>query len=76
MEAVRSNGSRKRRHLYPLYWAFSIICFALIYWPVVTFFNKPVAVLGLPLVYVWTTGVGLVWLIGGLIIGFLAEGYL
>lgn len=65
----------KRRWLFPIFWLLNIVCFLLIYPPIITYFNKPVAVLGLPLVYVWTTGVGIVWMVGAFLLGFLAEGY-
>tara|TARA_B100000470_G_C19782118_1_gene388139 strand:- start:970 stop:1236 length:267 start_codon:yes stop_codon:yes gene_type:complete len=46
-----------------LYLGWFLICFLMVWigtWAV----NKPIAVLGMPLVYVWCTSWGIVWLAG------------
>lgn len=55
-----------------LYLVWFVICFVMVLfgtWAV----NRPVSVMGLPLVYVWCTGWGFVWLIGCLIFGLKIE---
>lgn len=55
-----------------LYLSWFTICFLMVWigtWAV----NKPVAVLGMPLVYVWCSGWGLVWLLGCLYFGLKIE---
>lgn len=59
-----------------LFLLFNVICFLLVYWPVITLFNQPVAVLGMPLLYVWVTSVGIVWFLGVFLLGFWLEGFL
>jgi hypothetical protein len=58
-----------------LFLAFNVICFLLVYWPIVKLFNQPVAVLGMPLLYVWVTSVGIIWCIGVAVLGFRLEGF-
>jgi len=55
-----------------LYLGWFVVCFLMVWvgtWAV----NKPVAVLGMPLVYVWCSGWGLVWLLGCLFFGLKIE---
>ena len=55
-----------------LYLSWFVICFLMVWigtWAV----NKPVAVLGMPLVYVWCSGWGLVWLVGCMYFGLKIE---
>lgn len=54
---------------------FNVICFLLVYWPVVALFNQPVAVLGMPLLYVWVTSIGIIWFLGVAFLGFWLEGF-
>jgi hypothetical protein len=65
-------------HLWPrtfwgrLYLAWFVLCFLMVWigtWAV----NRPVAILGLPLVYVWCSGWGILWLCGCLFCGLRIE---
>jgi hypothetical protein len=67
---------KRRPGLVRIFWAFNVVCFLLVYPPIIFLFNKPASVMGLPLVYVWTTLIGLVWMVGAFVLGFMAEGYL
>jgi len=70
--------SGQSNHLVPqtlwdrLYLGWFLVCFFMIWvgtWAV----NEPVAVLGMPLVYAWCSGWGIVWLIGCLCFGLKIE---
>ncbi len=55
-----------------LYMGWFLLCFLMVWvgtWAV----NRPVAVLGMPLVYVWCTGWGIVWQAGCLFVGLKIE---
>ena len=55
-----------------LYMGWFAVCFLMV-WAGTWAVNKPVAVLGMPLVYVWCSGWGLVWLLGCLYFGLKIE---
>ena len=68
----------QQSHLVPrtlwekLYLGWVLICFFMVWigtWAV----NEPVAVLGMPLVYVWCTSWGFVWLFGCMYFGLKIE---
>lgn len=70
--------SGQQSHLVPrtlwekLYLGWFLTCFFMVWvgtWAV----NEPVPVLGMPLVYVWCSGWGIVWLLGCLLIGLKIE---
>lgn len=70
--------SEQQNHLVPqtlwhkLYLGWFLICFFMVWvgtWAV----NEPVAVLGLPIVYAWCSGWGIVWLFGCLFLGLKIE---
>lgn len=51
-----------------LYLGWFLVCFLMV-WVGTLFVNKPIPVLGMPLVYVWCSGWGIVWLLGCLFFG-------
>ena len=55
-----------------LYLAWFLICFLMV-WIGTLAVNRPVAVLGMPLVYVWCSGWGILWLCGCLYLGLKIE---
>ena len=55
-----------------LYLGWFLLCFVMV-WIGTWFVNEPVAVLGMPIVYVWCSGWGAVWLLGCLYFGFKIE---
>ena len=68
----------QQNHLVPrtlwekLYLGWFLFCFFMVWvgtWAV----NEPVAVLGMPLVYVWCSGWGIVWLFGCMFFGLKIE---
>jgi len=70
--------SGQQNHLVPqtlwekLYLGWFLVCFLMVWvgtWAV----NEPVAVMGLPLVYAWCSGWGIVWLLGCLYFGLKIE---
>ena len=67
-----------QNHLIPqttwqkVYLGWFLLCFLMVWvgtWAV----NEPVAVLGMPMVYVWCSGWGLAWLLGCLYFGLKIE---
>jgi len=70
--------SEYRSHLVPhtfwgkLYVAWFLICFLSVWFGTLAV-NEPVAVLGMPLVYVWCSAWGIVWLAGCLLFGLKIE---
>ena len=71
-------ASEQPHHLIPrtlwekLYLAWFVICFLMV-WLGVWAVNEPIPIFGLPLVYVWCSGWGLVWLLGCLYFGLKIE---
>ncbi|MED5534384.1 MAG: hypothetical protein VX690_01660 [Pseudomonadota bacterium] len=70
--------SGQQNHLLPqtlwqkLYLSWFIFCFLMVWvgtWAV----NEPIAVMGLPLVYAWCSGWGIIWLCGCLYFGLKIE---
>ena len=72
------SDSGQQNHLMPqglwekLYLAWFLICFLMV-WVGTWWVNEPVPVLGMPIVYVWCTGWGTVWLFGCLYFGLKIE---
>lgn len=50
------------------YLGWYLVCFLMV-WVGTLFVNKPIPVLGMPLVYAWCSGWGIVWLVGCLFFG-------
>jgi len=69
---------KNSNHLLPrtgwdkLYLGWFIVCFLMV-WVGTLFVNKPIPVFGMPLVYVWCSGWGTVWLFGCLYFGLKIE---
>ena len=70
--------SEQQNHLVPqtlwqrLYLGWFLLCFFMVWigtWAV----NEPVPVLGMPMVYAWCSGWGIVWLLGCLFFGLRIE---
>ncbi|MFL2538681.1 MAG: hypothetical protein ACJ0RU_04235 [Candidatus Rariloculaceae bacterium] len=66
--------SKQQNHLVPrtlwekLYLGWFTVCFLMVWlgtWAV----NEPIPILGMPLVYVWCSGWGAIWLVGCLYFG-------
>ena len=70
--------SAKHNHLIPqttwqkLYLGWFLFCFLMV-WVGTLAVNEPVAVLGMPKVYVWCSGWGIAWLAGCLYFGLKIE---
>lgn len=56
-----------------LYTIWLIVCLVCVWFIAPIYFNEPEHIFGFPLLYAWCTGIGIIWLIGCMFLGFRIE---